>query len=194
MDMSGKISVFGLVSVLLCLPGMGRADYEAGVNAAFAGDYETALREFRLAAEQGLDMAQYNLAILYFTGRGVEQDLAAAYRWTLAAAEQGHVNAQYNLGSLLMDGSGVDQNVDQAVTWFSRAGKAGHPEAAFVLANLYRDGEQVDRDLVQAHAWASQAVHNEHAEANALQELIARRLDDAELSAARRLFARWQIE
>lgn len=192
--MIGKISTISLISTVLCLPGMVCADYEAGVNAAFAGDYETALREFTQAAEQGLDLAQYNLAILYFTGRGVEQDLGAAYRWTLAAAEQGHVNAQYNLGSLLMDGSGVEPDVDQAVAWFSRAGKAGHPDAAFVLANLYRDGGRVDRDLVQAHAWASQAVHNEHAEGAEFQERIERRLDEAELSQARRLFARWQIE
>ncbi|MGB1667495.1 MAG: hypothetical protein ACPHDP_07430, partial [Pseudohongiellaceae bacterium] len=54
------------------------ADYEDGVNAAFAGDFYTAFREFSLAAQQGLDLAQYNLAILYFTGQGVDQDYEQA--------------------------------------------------------------------------------------------------------------------
>ncbi len=46
------------------------ADYEDGVNAAFDGDFDTAFLEFTIAAESGLDLAQYNLGILYFTGQG----------------------------------------------------------------------------------------------------------------------------
>ena len=50
------------------------ADYEDGVEAAFSGDYDTAFKEFTIAAEEGLSLAQFNLGILYFTGQGVEQD------------------------------------------------------------------------------------------------------------------------
>ena len=70
------------------------ADYEAGVNAAFDGDYDTAFREFSAAAEEGLMLAQYNLGILYFTGRGVEADTEQAFRWTLAAAEIGRASCR----------------------------------------------------------------------------------------------------
>ncbi|GAB5501321.1 MAG: hypothetical protein PsegKO_36320 [Pseudohongiellaceae bacterium] len=191
--MKTKYSVIYLATVLLLATGLARADYEAGVSAALSGDYQTALREFTRAAEQGLDLAQYNLAILYFTGRGVEQDFAAAHRWTLAAAEQGHVNAQYNLASLLMDGSGVEPDVEQAIVWFSRAARSGHADAAFVLANLFNDGDRVDRNLVEAHAWASQAVYNQHQQGPALQDALEAQLDAGQLAAARRLFARWQI-
>lgn len=170
------------------------ADYEDGVNAAFAGDFETALKEFTEAAENGLDLAQYNLAILYFTGQGVDQDLAKAFHWTEAAARQGHVNAQFNLGSLYMSGQGVEQNTEEGVAWFSRAGKAGHADAAFALASLYEEGDSVARDRVSAHAWANQAVYNEHGEAEDLLHQIEERLSADQLSQARRLFARWQIE
>ena len=37
-------------------------------------DYSEALRLFRLAAEQGLDIAQYNLGNMYQDGEGVPQD------------------------------------------------------------------------------------------------------------------------
>lgn len=170
------------------------ADYEEGVNAAFAGDFETALREFTLAAENGLDLAQYNLAILYFTGQGVDQDLSKAFYWTEAAAQQGHVNAQFNLGSLYMSGQGIQQNADEGVVWFARAAKAGHADAAFALASLYEAGDSVARDGVSAHAWANQAVYNEHSEAEDLLKQIEERLNADQLSQARRLFARWQIE
>ena len=97
----GKIAV-GLGALLLCP--MAQADYEAGVNAAFDGDYDTAFREFSAAAEEGLMLAQYNLGILYFTGRGVEADAEQAFRWTLAAAEQDHTAAQFNVASLFFTG------------------------------------------------------------------------------------------
>ena len=170
------------------------ADYEQGVNAAFDGDYATAYREFSIAAEEGLALAQYNLGILYFTGRGVERDADEAYRWTSAAAEQGHVAAQFNLATLLMTGEGVTKDPSSAVNWYSRAAKAGHPEAASELATLFFDGREVERDRVAAHAWASYAVANKAEGADALLKRIERKLDAEELSAARRLFAKWQIE
>ena len=72
------------------------ADYEDGVEAAFSGDFDTAFKEFTIAAQEGLSLAQYNLGILYFTGQGVEQDFDEAFEWTKRAAEQGHLNAQFN--------------------------------------------------------------------------------------------------
>ena len=170
------------------------ADYEAGVNAAFDGNFDTAFREFTIAAEEGLDLAQYNLAILYFTGQGVERDLEQAFKWTLAAAEQGHTAAQFNLASLYSEGDGTRKDTDKAVEWFTYAAKAGHPTSAFILANMYRDGDGVRRDQVQAHAWASMAVQNEYADAVELKVDIEDDLNRDQLSEARRLFARWQIE
>ena len=44
------------VAIILTLFGSGaNADYEAGVNAAFNGDFDTAFLEFSAAAEAGLE-------------------------------------------------------------------------------------------------------------------------------------------
>ncbi|NQV70818.1 MAG: sel1 repeat family protein [Pseudohongiella sp.] len=170
------------------------ADYEDGINAAFEGNYATAFREFSLAAEEGLDLAQFNLAILYFTGRGVEKDEALAFKWTLAAAEQGHTDAQFNLASLYSEGDGTKKDMDKAVEWFTYAARAGHPLSAFILASMYKDGDHVSRDAVQAHAWASLAISNENADAIGLREELEDDMSPTQLSQARRLFARWQLE
>ena len=45
--------------------------------------------ELREKAEQGDVQAQYNLGIMYETGRGGPQDDAEAVRWYRLAAEQG---------------------------------------------------------------------------------------------------------
>lgn len=179
---------------LLALTSSVRADYEQGLDAAFRGDYETAYREFSLAAEAGLDLAQYNLAILYFTGQGVDQNLEQAFRWTEAAALQGHLAAQANLGSLYMEGSGVEKDVETSIAWFTAAARGGHANSAFALANMYFDGDPVNRDYVLAHAWASMALLHEHPEAESFRSRLESRLDSNELSAARRTYARWQIE
>ena len=151
----------------------------------------------RIASSQLLPRRDWRslstLGILFFTGQGVERDADAAYRWTAAAAAQGHIAAQFNLATLLITDEGTAKDVESAVEWYSQAAKAGHPEAASELASLYSDGSDVDRDRITAHAWAEYAVLNKAEGAAALLKSIERKLDAAELSAARRLFAQWQI-
>ena len=192
-------NIFSIVcassTFLLLLPStVALADYEDGVEAAFSGDYDTAFKEFTVAAEEGLSLAQFNLGILYFTGQGVEQDFDEAFEWTRRAAEQGHLNAQFNLGSLYLDGQGTQVSVLEGVNWFTQAAKSGHANSAFTLAKMYQKGDFVDSDLVAAHAWAAQSEINEHPEASILKEEIEQDLSVEEIRQARRVFAAWQIE
>lgn len=192
----------GLLDLTLCSIGVfflllalsAEADYEEGVNAAFSGDFDTAFREFKIAAEEGLDLAQYNLAILYFSGQGADQDFTLAFKWTKAAAEQGHLNAQFNLGSLYLEGQGTTQDDARGIDWFVLAARSGHANAAYALAKMYQEGDTIAKDLVQAHAWAVKAASNDHGNGSILAAEIEKDLNPNELSQARRLFARWQIE
>ena len=84
---------------------------------------------FRKAAEQGEAIAQYNLGVMYNTGRGVAQDDKQAVAWYRKAAEQGNVDAQFNLGVMYSDGSGVAQDYKQSYAWFSSAAANGHSNA-----------------------------------------------------------------
>lgn len=170
-----------------------QADYEDGVNAAQAGDYATALKEFTAAAEAGLDLAQYNLAILYFTGQGVEQNPAEALRWTKAAAEQGHLNAQFNLGALYYTGSGTAVDLEQALHWYDQAAGAQHGGAQYNLATMYELGEGTEVDPVRAHFWASASQYNEFPDAPALIARLAAAMTPEQLSAARQAFAHWML-
>ena len=183
------------IGLLILLPSHSiLADYEAGVHAAFDGDYDTAYREFVIAAETGLDVAQYNLGILYYLGNGVGRDYDQAFKWTSAAAGQGHIAALFNLGSLYFSGQGTTVDEDKAIELYSRSARDGHADAALTLAMMYHDGESVNRDPVQAYAWASMALNNEHIEAASLRDDIELGMNPQQLSEARRLFARWQIQ
>ncbi len=64
-------------------------DFHVGVEAWGRGDYERAVQEFRLLANQGHAQAQVNLGIMYSQGRGAPKDDVQAYRWYTLAAGQG---------------------------------------------------------------------------------------------------------
>ncbi len=71
--------VISAVVVLIGLAAPARAGFDEGVAAYERGDYETALREFRPLAEQGLASAQYSLGLMYDNGEGVPQDYIQAH-------------------------------------------------------------------------------------------------------------------
>ena len=56
-------------------------------------DYKEAVKWFRLAAEQGVAEAQFNLGAFYAGGKGVLLDYVQAYAWVNIAAAQGSKDA-----------------------------------------------------------------------------------------------------
>ena len=56
-------------------------------------NYPEAAKWFRKAAELGVRDSQYNLAILYARGLGVEKDLGQSFLWFSLAAQQGDTDA-----------------------------------------------------------------------------------------------------
>src|ERR1700691_2813438 len=64
----------------------------------------------RQRAEWGEAHAQYHLGIAYYRGRGVAQNLTAAFPWYAKAAEQGHTYAEWQLGRMFLFGLGVPRN------------------------------------------------------------------------------------
>ena len=117
------------------------ADFQAGVNAVIAGDYETAYKEFRSAAEQGDTGAQYNLGLMYAEGLSVTQDYKEAVKWYRLAAEQGDAGAQRNLGVMYYEGKGVTQDDKEAVKWFRLAAEQGNERAQHNLDVMHKKEE-----------------------------------------------------
>ena len=97
------------------------ADFQAGLDAYNRGDYDTALKEFRPLAGQGVTVAQFTLGGMYEKGQGVPQDYQEAVQWFRLAAEQGYALAQNNLGAMYANGLGVRQNFVQAYMWATLA-------------------------------------------------------------------------
>jgi len=124
-----KRAAFLCVTALVLITSVARADFEDGVKAARQGDYATALKEWKLLAEQGHASAQYNLGVMYANGQGVPQDYAEAMKWYRKAAEQGNAGAQNNLGVMYANGQGVPQDYIQAHMWWNLSAAQGNKVA-----------------------------------------------------------------
>lgn len=84
---------------------------------------------YRIGAEEGISIAQFNLGVMYANGQGVPENDAEAVKWFRLAAEQGDALAQDNLGVMYGDGRGVPQNNLRAYVWSSVAAAQGHENA-----------------------------------------------------------------
>jgi uncharacterized protein len=181
-----------LVLSIVCLVVPAWADSQAGMEANNRGDYATALREWRLLAEQGDALAQYNLGVLYRKGRGVPQDDVQARQWYAKAAAQGQAKAQFNLGTLYFNGEGVQKDYQQALRWFRLAADQGEALAQTKIAIMYDEGQGVPKNFVQAYKWYSLAATNGDKPAPQLRDLLANQMTPAQIAEAQRLAQEWK--
>ncbi len=93
-------------------------------------DGAAAAKWFRLAADQGVAGAQFNLALIYANGNGVPKDSIQAAHWCRLAAEQGLADAQVRLGVMYIQGEGVPKQEIEALVWFRVAALSGQANAA----------------------------------------------------------------
>ncbi len=93
------------------------AGLEEGVAAYKRGDYKTAIKELKPVAEQGDSLAQFNLGLMYYNGRGVTKDYTEAFKWYKKAAEQGSAEAQFTLGLRFIEGQSVPRDYVMAYMW-----------------------------------------------------------------------------
>ncbi len=119
--MAVRLSAFWLA--LAAAPAF--ADFQDGLAAYDAGDYETALEAWLPLAEAGDLEAQVAVAGLYLEGRSRAADAAAAARWYRSAAERGDAVAQLNLGDLYYRALGVERDPAQAYFWLTLSMRQG---------------------------------------------------------------------
>jgi len=146
--------------LLLALPLAAAADFESGLAAARAGDYDAALREWQPLAEEGNVEAQFNLGLLYENGLGVPQDGATAALWYRRAAEQNDRMAQAYLGEMYAQGLLLPSDDAQALRWFRRAAERGDVASQVNVGLFYAMGRGVAPSPALAFAWLTVAQEN----------------------------------
>jgi uncharacterized protein len=155
------VRLLGVSIVCSVLITVGRAaDFESGLRALDRGDYAAALKEFAPLAERGDDLAQYNLAVMYYRGDGVDQNYKEAERLFRLSAKQGYAQAQYFLGYMISEGKGVHADKPEAAKWFRLAAEQGVPLAEFRLAAMYMTGNGTPQDDKEFVYWLKRAAEH----------------------------------
>jgi TPR repeat protein len=124
---------------------------------------------------------------MYEIGRGVPQDLPAAYTWYSRAAAQGFEWAQFKLGLFYYTGRGVTTDYKQAFKWYTKAAAQRNIYAQCGLAAMYMDGTGVTQNSIYAYAWSSLAAEGGNKEAEKYKNLASYNLSPQQLTRAREL-------
>ena len=113
------------INTLIKAAKQGEIEAQANLGSAYLfGDYDQETNYKKAAywaeraAQQGDASSQYNLAIMYFRGMGVKQNLEKAFHYYQQAAEQGHTDAQIQLALRYLYAEGTPQNVELAHQWY----------------------------------------------------------------------------
>ena len=97
-------------------------------------NFEEAAKNFLRGAEQGDDIAQCLLGLLYRAGSGVEKSYAKVYEMFSKSAMQGNAEAEYELSYMYLMGEGIEQNYSKAYELALKSAERGNKDAAFMLS------------------------------------------------------------
>jgi TPR repeat protein len=131
-------------------------------SSAFGSESEDALvkvfLETKSKAAAGNVDAQYKLASLHSSGKGVKKNDAEAVKWYRRVAEQKDARGQSMLGVMYTNARGVKRDYDKAIVWFQKAAAQNSAHAKYNLGYMYAVGKGVKRDPAKSADWYRQAA------------------------------------
>lgn len=99
-------------------------------------DYSTAVSRLNRLAEKGNPEAQYRLAGLYRSGKGVGKDLDRAADLYYQSAQAGHGNAQYTFALIIEKSKRSSSSLAEAHKWYKKSAAQGNERALLRLEQL----------------------------------------------------------
>ena len=163
----------------------------AGISAYNNGDFATAYRDLKSAADAGDSDAEVNLGYMYARGQVVPMNQATALALYRRSAAQGNGEGMNAIAYKYMTGSGVPVDFDAALEWFCRAIEKGDPRAMNNLASLHAQGIGVPYDIEEARNLWRQAAELGHS--NAMFNLGDSLFENTTNPSARREGMQWII-
>lgn len=95
------------------------------VKAAMTSDEVSVVLLNLEKANKGVASAQFNLAMCYAEGKGVDKDPGRAFTWARKAADQGYAPAQSMVSRFYHNGEGVAQDKAESAKWLRKAAEQG---------------------------------------------------------------------
>ena len=128
-------------------------DYAKAFEALERGNYETAVYYLSFFASNGDSVAQYNMAILYRDGLGVEKNPKVALSWLYLAAQQRHMLSNFAIAKLMETHPYLAGRKKGRLHFLKEAAFLGHAIAPLEIGNFYYMRRKTEYDLVRAMVW-----------------------------------------
>jgi len=134
--------------------------FEEAANYYVNKDYKKSFLAFEELANSGNVNAQYNLAMFYYEGIGVEQNKIFAFIWFDTASKKGHKLAQNRLGYMYEKGEikGTKSQIKASQEYIKSANQ-NYDIAQLNLAMKYNSNIKKE-SLQMAKFWYEKAVEN----------------------------------
>ncbi len=134
----------------------GENDFKKGMNYLLGIDVKQdktkAFEYLSKASDSNHSEASYNLALMYYLGDGVEQNVSMSAKLLDASAKAGYKKAIDNVGKIYMQ----LLKFDKAIEWLKVNAKDGDTQANYLLAEIYTQKD----DLKDAKIYAKKAIDN----------------------------------
>ncbi|MCQ0987711.1 SEL1-like repeat protein [Jiella marina] len=143
------------------VPDDARITFQLGRAYQAAGRDDEAARLYREAADAGQSVAQYELALAYYDGRGVEADVEKAIEQLQKSSAAGNGFSKYFLGIEKVNGANLPQDYPGAYQLFQEAAEFGVPEALVELGKMEYSGQGVPEDYAKAYDFYRQAAEQD---------------------------------
>ena len=137
-----------------------QALYKTGMSYKQMANYQEAVKYFTEAAEAGNANAQYELALCYQQGKGVDIWAWRAAMWFQKAADQGLVEAQYAYAVHMKEKIGSKNALTKAAVYFRKAANQGHAQAQNQLALCYETGSGLTMNQKKAAEWYKKSAQH----------------------------------
>ena len=116
------------------------------------------IRKLKELAEAGSFYAQYEFALMYYEGKGLDQDFEKAFQWFKRSADQGYAPSQYKLAYMYENNELIQKDFQEAFRWYEKAAEQGYAQAQQHLGRMYYFGEGTQRDFQKALYWHKRAA------------------------------------
>lgn len=127
--------------------------FRIGLHFYVEKSYQDAFHWLSKAAEQGSADAEYYIAMMYESGKGLEKSPEEAVRWYLKSSEHGQRAAQATIGKKYLGGVDVPEDDDLARKWLSLSFEQGCVGAMHDMGDIYFFGYGVDVDYEKAFGY-----------------------------------------
>lgn len=145
MDRMFSLAESGDVSALLNLGYM----YIYGQN-GLEMNYKKAFEYYRLAADQGNDVALNNLGSMYYGGVGIKKDVEKAAQLFAQASDLGNIDASLSLAMIYLTEGTAMYNDKAAIQLLKKVAETNNPTGKYLLGYAYLKGIGVPQNKTKA--------------------------------------------